>query len=65
MKFGGSYKVDADATFHATADSSAVVSVAYKQKLNSTAALSVSGQVNAADLGSDSHKFGLTLTLSA
>jgi len=65
FKFGGAYKVDSDTTLNATADHDAKVSLAYKQRLNSTATLAVSGQVAAAELGSDKHKFGLTLTLSS
>ncbi len=65
LKFGGSYKLDADATVHGTVDHEAKVSLAYKQKLNSFATLAVSGQVDASDLGGDKHKFGLTLSLSS
>ncbi len=65
FKFGGSYKLDSDTTVHATADHEAKVSLAYKQKLNSFATLALNGQVDAADLGSDKHKFGLTLSLSS
>ena len=65
VKLGGSYKLDADTTVNGTADQDAKLSLAYKQKLNSFATLAISGQVDASDLGSDKHKFGLTLTLSS
>jgi hypothetical protein len=64
LTFGGAYKVDADTTVNAAADNGGKVSVAYKQKLNSLATLTVNGQLDAANLGSDNHKFGLTLQLS-
>jgi len=64
FKFGGSYKLDADTTVHATADHDAKLSLVYKQKLNQTATISINSQIAAADLGSDKHKFGLTLQLS-
>ncbi len=65
FKFGGSYKVDADTTVHAAADHEAKVSLSYKQKLNSFATLTANSQLDASDLGSDKHKFGLTLALSS
>jgi len=61
---GGSYKVDADTTVYAAADEAAKVSFAYKQKLNSIATVTVSTQIATASLGSDDHKFGLTLSLT-
>lgn len=65
FKLGGSYKLDADTTVHGTADHEAKLSLVYKQKLNAFATLAVNTQVDAADLGSDKHKFGLTLSLSS
>jgi hypothetical protein len=62
---GGTYKVDSDTSVSGTADSAGKVSLAYKQKLNSLATLTTSGQVDALQLGSDNHKFGLSLSLSS
>jgi len=61
---GGAYKVDADTTVYAAADEAAKVSFAYKQRLNSVATVTVSTQIATASLGSDDHKFGLTLALT-
>lgn len=62
--FGGSYKVDKDTTVFAAVNQKAVVSFAYKQKLNSLATVTVNSQVDAGKIAGDDHKFGLTLSLS-
>jgi voltage-dependent anion channel protein 2 len=62
--FGGSYAVDAATTVYSTVDDSAKVSFAYKQKLNTLATVTVSSQVDALNLASDNHKFGLTLNIA-
>lgn len=64
VTLGGSYKVDDSTTVFATTDAAAKVSFAYKQKLNSFATLAVNTQVDALNLASDNHKFGLTLNLT-
>jgi len=64
ITFGGAYKVDADTTVTAIADNTAKVAVAYKQKLNPLATVTVSAQVDLPNLGSDDHKFGLVLNLT-
>jgi hypothetical protein len=64
VTFGGSFKVDDATTVYSTVDEGAKVSFAYKQKLNSFATVGVSTQVDALNLASDNHKFGLTLNLT-
>uniref|UniRef100_A0A7R9VX27 Porin domain-containing protein n=1 Tax=Pseudictyota dubia TaxID=2749911 RepID=A0A7R9VX27_9STRA len=60
---GGEYKLDNDTTVSSAANSKGTVSLTYKQRLNGFATVSASGQVDAMQLGSDNHKFGLTLQL--
>jgi len=62
--FGGSYTVDDRTTVSATANQDALVSVAYKKKINPSATVTLNGQVDAPKLSSGSHKFGLTLALT-
>jgi len=64
LTLGGSYKVDSDATVFAAADATAKFSFAYKQKLNPSATITVNTQIDAQNLASDNHKFGLTLNLT-
>ncbi len=61
---GGQYKVDADTTVSATADQCAKFSFAYKQKLSAFSTVTVNSQVDALNLASDNHKFGITLNLT-
>lgn len=61
---GGQYKLDADTTVSATADAAAKFSFAYKQKLSSTSTVTFNTQVDALNLASDNHKFGVTLNLT-
>jgi hypothetical protein len=63
--FGGSYKVDDSTTINAAADSAGKVSVAYKARLSALATVTASAQVDAANLGGDAHKLGLTLQLTS
>jgi hypothetical protein len=64
VTFGGSYKVDDATTVFGAADEAAKVSFAYKQKLNSFATVALSAQVDALNLASDNHKFGVTVNLT-
>jgi voltage-dependent anion channel protein 2 len=64
VAFGGSYKLDDTTTVFGTADEAAKLSFAYKQKLNTFATLTVSTQIDAVNLASDNHKFGLQLNLT-
>lgn len=60
---GGEYKLDSDTTVSTAANSKGTIALTYKQRLNGFATVSASGQVDAMQLGSDNHKFGLTLQL--
>jgi voltage-dependent anion channel protein 2 len=64
VAFGGAYKLDGDSTVEAKVTSAGIVSANYQQKLNSMASLTLATEVNAADIGSDAHKFGVSLKLS-
>lgn len=63
MSVGGMYKVDADSKLQGKVDSKGVVSANFHQVLNPKVKLIASAQVDAVNLTSDSHKFGLSLLL--
>lgn len=65
VEAGLAYKVAADTTVHAKASSAGKVAVSYKQALNSMASVTFAGQVDAANIGSDDHAFGINLALTA
>jgi len=62
LTFGGSYKIDDNTTLFGTTTAAAVVSLAYKQKVNPYATVTVSSQFDAAKLADQ--KFGLSLNLT-
>jgi hypothetical protein len=64
LVLGGSYKPDKDTTLSGKMTSTALIALAYSQKLSSFAKLLISAEVDAKDWASDTHKFGLGLTLS-
>lgn len=65
MTIGGCFRPEADIRLSAKMSSTALLSIAYAQNLNKFAHLLLSAEVDAKDWASDSHKFGLGLTLSA
>lgn len=65
MTIGGCFRPDRDTRMSAKISSLALLSVAYAQNLSPFAHLLLSAEVDAKDWASDSHKFGLGLTLSA
>lgn len=65
LEFGCAYKAAADTTIHAKVSSAGKVAVSYKQALNSMATVTFAGQVDAANIGSDDHAFGINLALTA
>lgn len=62
---GASKKLSGDASVMGKVDSAGVVSANWIQVLSPGVKLVTSAQVNAKDFAGDSHKFGLTLNLSA
>jgi len=62
VTFGGSYKIDDNTTVFGTTTEAAVVSLAYKSKVNQYATVTVSSKFDAAKLADQ--KFGLTLSLT-
>lgn len=65
MTIGGSYKTDLTTRLSAKLSSLALLSVAYSQNLSPFANLLISAEVDTKDWASDSHRFGLGLTLTA
>lgn len=65
LAVGGAYAMSADTTVNGMFNSKGQVSASYTQAFNSAVTLVAASQVNAMDLGSDDHKFGLTLKFKA
>lgn len=63
MTIGGAFKPDNTTRVSAKVSSSALVSVAYSQQLTPFSTLLIASEVDAKDWASDSHKFGIGLTL--
>lgn len=65
LSVGGAYALSGDTTVNGKFNSKGQVSGSYTQAFNSAVTLIAAAQVNAMDLGSDDHKFGLTLKFKA
>ena len=65
LEAGLSYKSTADQTVHAKVNSKGTVGVSFAHTLSAMSKLTLSASVDAANLGSDSHKLGMKLELSA
>jgi hypothetical protein len=66
VEAGFTYAVDANTTVAGKANSAGRVALSYKSALNSMATLTVSGEVDGANIGSDdNNKFGILLSLKA
>jgi hypothetical protein len=65
MTIGGAFKPDNTTRVSAKVSSSALVSVAYSQQLTPFSTLLLASEVDAKDWASDSHKFGIGLTLQS
>lgn len=64
VAMGGSYQLSDDTSVQGKVCSGGSVSAAYVQKFNSAVTLTAATQVDATQLGSDNHKFGLKLQFS-
>lgn len=65
VQVGLAYKLSADATAHVKANQAGKVSASYAHVLSPLAKLSLATELDAANLASDDHKFGIQLALSA
>jgi len=65
VSVGASYAVSGDTTVNGMFNSKGQVSASCTQAFNSAVTLTAAAQVNAMDLGSDDHQFGLTLNFKA
>jgi len=65
LEAGLSYKAAADTTVNAKVNSAGKVAVSYAQVISPLTKLTLAGEVDAANIGSDDHKFGITLNLTA
>mmetsp|Transcript_70954 Transcript_70954/g.125457 ORF Transcript_70954/g.125457 Transcript_70954/m.125457 type:complete len:296 (-) Transcript_70954:232-1119(-) len=63
--FGGSCNVTSDSTFQGAVRSNNTVSFAYIQKFNDKVTVTSAAELNVKEPGSDKHKFGLKLAVSA
>lgn len=62
---GGKYNLSADTTVNGMLNSCGAVSGSYTQQFNSAVSLTAAAQVDAKQLASNNHKFGLTLNFKA
>lgn len=65
VEAGLAYKAAADTTVNAKVNSAGKVAVSYAQVISPLTKLTFAGEVDAANIGSDDHKFGITLNLTA
>jgi hypothetical protein len=65
VELGLAYKAAADTTVNAKVSSSGRVAVSYAQVVSPLTKITFAGEVDAADIGSDNHKFGVLLNLTA
>lgn len=65
VEVGLAYKAAADTTVNAKVNNGGRVSVSYAQVVSPLTKLTFASEVDAANIGSDDHKFGITLNITA
>ena len=64
VEFGLSYRAAADSTFTAKVTSAGKAAASYAVQVNSLAKVTFATELDAANIASDDHKFGLALALA-
>lgn len=64
LTMGGSYKIDPSTTVAGKISSAGTLGLAYKQNVTPVATLLLAAEVDTKDWASDTHKFGIGVTLS-